>query len=205
MTKSNRPLIAAVAVVGALIVGFLAFGVFGIHTAFVDDKVDEDIPVFAANDAGPSGLAGDETTAEMAADMNEAMQDEGTPMKDEAGDAMPSGEIVTLFEGSFGPRSHPAEGVALVLNDGSEQRFLRFEDFATDNGPDLKVFLSDAAPDAPAADFADGIDLGTLKGNIGSQNYEIPADVDLNEYSTIVIWCQRFGVAFGVASLAPVA
>ena len=90
-----------------------------------------------------------------------------------------------------------------MLSDGSDQRFLRFEDFATDNGPDLNVYLSTAPPDAPAGDFDDDfVDLGDLKGNIGSQNYEIPADVDLDRYRSVVIWCVRFGVAFGAAELS---
>ena len=49
------------------------------------------------------------------------------------------------------------------------------------------------------------VDLGDLKGNIGEQNYEIPPDVDLERFDTVVIWCVRFGVAFAAADLAPVA
>ena len=63
-------------------------------------------------------------------------------------------DVTTIVSGSFVDRSHPASGTALVLGDGSEQRFLRFEDFATDNGPDLNVYLSTASPDAPAGAFA---------------------------------------------------
>ncbi|MYJ29837.1 MAG: DM13 domain-containing protein, partial [Acidimicrobiaceae bacterium] len=86
--------------------------------------------------------------------------------------------------------------------DGSGQRFLRFEDFRTDNGPDLNVYLSAAPPDAAAGDFDDDfVDLGDLKGNVGSQNYEIPAGLDLDHYSTVAIWCVRFGVVFGAAEL----
>ncbi|MYJ37036.1 MAG: DM13 domain-containing protein, partial [Acidimicrobiaceae bacterium] len=86
--------------------------------------------------------------------------------------------------------------------DGSGQRFLRFEDFRTDNGPDLNVYLSAAPTDAPAGQFDDDfVDLGDLKGNVGSQNYEIPAGLDLDHYSTVAIWCVRFGVVFGVAEL----
>ena len=54
-------------------------------------------------------------------------------------------QIVVEAAGSFIDRSHPTEGDAMVLGDGSGQRFLRFEDFRTDNGPDLNVYLS-AAP-----------------------------------------------------------
>ena len=190
-------------IVGLGVLAFLAFGVFGIHTAFIDDEVNEDVPVFASG-AGASGLPSDAMTDEDADAMNEFMADEGTPIEVQADDAEPMDEpqIIVEAAGTFIDRSHPAEGIAEVLGDGTGQRFLRFEDFATDNGPDLNVYLSTAAPDGPAGDFDDDfIDLGDLKGNIGPQNYEIPADVDLDRYTTVVIWCVRFGVAFGAAEL----
>ena len=111
-------------------------------------------------------------------------------------------QIVVEASGSFISRSHPTEGSARVLGDGSGQRFLRLEDFRTDNGPDLNVYLSAAPPDAPAGAFDDDfVDLGDLKGNVGSQNYEIPVGLDLDRYSTVAIWCVRFGVVFGAAEL----
>ncbi len=113
-----------------------------------------------------------------------------------------SPQVVRLVEGVFIDRNHPTEGTAVVLNDGTQQRFLRFEDFATDNGPDLNVYLSAAAADAPEGALDDDfVDLGDLKGNIGAQNYEIPTSVDLSRHGTVVIWCVRFGVAFGTAAL----
>ena len=55
--------------------------------------------------------------------------------------------------------------------------------------------------------FDDGrqVDLGELKGNIGSSNYVLPADVDLAQLRSVSIWCDRFNVSFGAAALAPVA
>ena len=78
-------------------------------------------------------------------------------------------------------------------------RFLRLEQFETDNGPDLKVYLVNSA----TGDVSDFVSLGDLKGNIGDQNYEIPADVDLAVYDTVLIWCVRFSSAFGEAMLSP--
>lgn len=218
MNTLKNPVVAVGGLVGLAVVLYLAFGIFGVHTLFIDDKVDEAGPVFASG-AAPSGIASDDTTPEMADAMTEAMKDE--PEQVVADDPMPemvktdeapadvppaddsAPEIVTLKTGMFVDRSHPTTGVADVLNDGSAQRFLRFDNFATDNGPDLNVYLSTAAPDAPAGDFDDDfVDLGDLKGNIGSQNYEIPDGVDLDVYSTVVIWCVRFGVAFGAAPLS---
>ncbi len=192
-----------VGVAGIAVVGYLAFAIFGIHTLFIDDEVNEDVPVFASG-AGASGLPSDAMTDEEAAAMNEFMADEGTPSEVAANDGEPmdAPEIVVEASGTFIDRSHPAVGIAEVLGDGTGQRFLRFEDFATDNGPDLNVYLSTAAPDAPASEFDDDfIDLGDLKGNIGPQNYEIGEEVDLDRYTTVVIWCVRFGVAFGAAEL----
>ena len=92
---------------------------------------------------------------------------------------------------------YDSAGVASVLGDGSGQRFLRFEDFATDNGPDLNVYLTRG----DGNDGSEFIDLGDLTGNLGSQNYEIPTEIDLTEWDTVVIWCVRFGVGFGSATL----
>lgn len=201
--RTHWKIAVPVGLVGGAVLFWLVFVYFGFQTILFDDKVDEDGPVFASG-AGASGLESDAISEEDAAAMNEAMDQDGTSATAEADDPMPDmPEIVTLVSGSFVDRSHPAEGTALVLNDGTAQRFLRFEDFATDNGPDLNVYLSTAPADAPAGDFDDDfIDLGDLSGNIGNQNYEIPEGVDLDRYSTVVIWCVRFGVAFGAAELA---
>jgi hypothetical protein len=48
------------------------------------------------------------------------------------------------------------------------------------------------------------IDLGSLKGNKGDQNYDIPAEIDLNKFRNVTIWCRRFGVNFATAALAAV-
>ena len=47
------------------------------------------------------------------------------------------------------------------------------------------------------------IHLGALKGGVGDQNYELPAEVDLTKYQSVIIWCRRFGVNFGTAPLNP--
>ena len=84
-----------------------------------------------------------------------------------------------------------------MLGNGTGQRFLRFEEFATDNGPDLHVYLVNSS----AGGVTDFVDLGALKGNIGEQNYEIPEGVDLDVYDTALIWCVRFSSPFGEATL----
>jgi hypothetical protein len=192
----RRPLVSAIAAVIVLGVGaWLVFGFFGFQTLFIDEEVAEANPFVA--EPGASGLAVDETTEEMADAMNEAMDDAGKSGDDVVSEPM-AGSVTTLAEGSFIGRAHPTTGLAKVITDGN-QRFLRFEGFKTDNGPDLNVYLATGPPDGSPEDF---IDLGDLKGNIGDQNYELPDDIDLDRYTTVFIWCVRFSVAFGAAPLA---
>ena len=77
---------------------------------------------------------------------------------------------------------------------------VRLEDLDTSNGPDLRVVVS---PD-PASDsweYGGRTELDELKGNIGDQNYVVGAGIDLTSVGSVVIWCERFDVAFGAASI----
>ncbi|MEP1122660.1 MAG: DM13 domain-containing protein [Ilumatobacter sp.] len=214
---------------------WLAFGYFGIHTAFVDDEVAEALPEFSAPpaaaddsavatvpDEADAQVAGTPGSVESADEVASTGSEVAAPGPDEeSGDAGAAVEtagsqeapgsappqptvapppsepqIVTEASGSFaGTSRYDVTGEAIVLGNGTGQRFLRFEEFESSNGPDLNVYLFD--PDDPN----DFIDLGDLKGNIGEQNYEIAADVDLDRYSRVSIWCVRFSTAFGNADL----
>lgn len=114
---------------------------------------------------------------------------------------------VVLSEGTFISHEHPTGGSVRILELPDGSRVLRIEGLDTSNGPDLKVWLTDA----PVIDgtegwfvFDDGdyVDLGSLKGNQGNQNYSIPADTDLSDLTSVAIWCDRFSVSFGAAELA---
>lgn len=107
-----------------------------------------------------------------------------------------------VSKGDFRPLGHDARGAALIIEAADGSTYLRFEDFEVENGPDLKVYLSRAEADAPEDKLAtDIVDLGGLKGNIGDQNYLVPASVDLTQYRSAVVWCKRFSVGFAVAPL----
>ena len=101
---------------------------------------------------------------------------------------------------------HHTTGTVQLLEPGNGRALLRLVDLRTSNGPVVHVLLS--ATDGNASnggiDRAAHIDLGGLKGNLGSQNYPVPADVDVSRFHSVIIWCSRFHVAFGAAALAPV-
>jgi hypothetical protein len=109
--------------------------------------------------------------------------------------ARAGGGNTVLGAGSFEPVRHAAGGEARVLELADGSRVLTLTRFEVDNGPDLRVYLvAGAAAEEGAVD--DFVDLGGLKGNRGNQQYAIPRGVDLDRYSTVVIWCRAFSVLF---------
>jgi hypothetical protein len=110
---------------------------------------------------------------------------------------------VTMAEGMFHSVAHDTMGMASIIELDNQKRILRLDGFETSNGPDVHVLLgkaTDANDDATVKNTG-YYDLGSLKGNIGDQNYDIPTDVDLADYNSVTIWCNRFNVNFGTAPL----
>ncbi|TDE37190.1 DM13 domain-containing protein [Actinomadura sp. 6K520] len=109
-----------------------------------------------------------------------------------------------LAEGKFVTHEHGTSGMALAVRLANGDRLLRLEDLSTSDGPDLRVYLSRRSADAVREGLGKGaVDLGKLKGNLGDQNYTVPADTDVSGFRSAVIWCKRFSVSFGAADLTP--
>lgn len=190
MTK-KRLLIAA----GILAVPLLALAWWLGSPLFIDSEVSEDFPSAAA---APSTDTTIETTG-----TTEAMENEESTDDEEMADSttttstVPQGPVA-LASGEFvdADASHQGTGIARIfeLEDGSQ--VLRLEEFEVTNGPDLHVVL------VPNDGSMDGsVNLGSLKGNIGDQNYDIPADVDISEFGSVWIYCVAFSVNFAAATL----
>jgi len=100
---------------------------------------------------------------------------------------------------------HPGTGTVLVYRQPDDSHMVRFEDLDVSNGPDLLVILS-AFPlvdDRAAYSEVVYLSLGDLKGNQGNQNYLVPADVNLDDYQTVAIWCRRFNYTFNAQHPRP--
>lgn len=113
----------------------------------------------------------------------------------------------TLAQGSLISHEHTTTGTARLIRLPDGSRTLRLENLDTSNGPDLRVWLTDAPVKEGVGGwrvFDDGkhVSLGKLKGNKGDQNYAIPEGLNLSDYSSVTIWCDRFDVSFGAAELA---
>jgi hypothetical protein len=76
-------------------------------------------------------------------------------------------------------------------------------DFEVGPGPAFHVYLVPKAPIRSSSDLKDVmfVDLGGLRSFKGSQRYSIPAGVDLKQYQSVIIWCERFGVLISPADL----
>ncbi|MEU5126321.1 DM13 domain-containing protein [Streptomyces mobaraensis NBRC 13819 = DSM 40847] len=121
-------------------------------------------------------------------------------------EAAPTASARTLATGTLISHEHTTSGTVRVLRLPDGSRTLRLEGLDTSNGPDVKVLLSDAPVKPGRAGwhvFDDGahVSLGSLKGNKGDQNYALPRDLDLDRYTSVSIWCDRFDVSFGASAL----
>ena len=76
-------------------------------------------------------------------------------------------------------------------------------DFEVGPGPKFHVYLVPETNVIPSTNVARTmfVDLGRLKAFKGSQNYPVPAGVDLTRYGSVVIWCEQFGVLISPATL----
>jgi hypothetical protein len=122
-------------------------------------------------------------------------------------EAAVAGEVSPVAAGTFTKidRLHWAEGTATIYEKTGGGFALRFEEgFNAANGPDLRVVLSPHASPRDHDELGEYVELAELKGNIGSQNYDIPSDVDLATIQSVVIYCKRFGVLFSTATLADI-
>ncbi|KAA3641889.1 MAG: electron transporter [Armatimonadetes bacterium] len=165
---------------------------------FIDDVVNETLPQAAPTSQGEG--PGDDGT-EMGS--SEAEDEDSAVTEPAPGEVAPEFPL-TLSEGTFIDLAHAGTGTALVVELEDGTRILRLEDLDVDNGPDLRVILSTSSlvDDESAYDDGDFFDLGDLKGNVGNQNYNIPFQVDLDDYNTVAIWCRRFNVTFNAAPLS---
>ncbi|GIH93827.1 DM13 domain-containing protein [Planobispora siamensis] len=155
---------------------------------FTTVEVNEAPPVAAGSTQAP-GTAGD-----------------GTGEGAQGGSEGKAGKTKVLATGTFISHEHDTSGKARLLELADGSRVLRIEDLDTSDGPDLRVWLSDQ----PVKEGTDGwfnlddgkhLELGELKGNKGDANYAVPADADLEALKSVTIWCKRFSVSFGAATL----
>ncbi len=141
------------------------------------NEVDEDIVT-----AAPSAMAADE------------------PRRGD--DAAPPRNAQVLAGSFSGASGHSGKGKATVVKLADGGRKLTFSDFDVDPGAGggLRVYLTAGRPKSDGA-VRDFINLAPLKGTKGNQQYELPRNVNLRRYSTVVVWCVPFTTRIAQAPL----
>jgi hypothetical protein len=132
-----------------------------------------------------------------------ATVNEGFPVTTAERMALAATSPKVVLAGRFHDVAHKGVGTATIYQLADGQRVLRFTEFETSNGPDVQVYLvatADASNNETVTK-AGFVHIGPLKGNIGDQNYDLPADLDLTKYRSVTIWCRRFSVNFATAPL----
>lgn len=111
-----------------------------------------------------------------------------------------------IYQGKFHNADKRGSGTASVYKKSDGTRVLRLTNFSTSSGPDLFVYFYKTrdARNSSSLKNVRHISLGRLKSQKGTQEYQIPAGVDLNSYQAISIWCRQFGVNFATAPLSGV-
>lgn len=110
-----------------------------------------------------------------------------------ANEVLPTGTIVS--SATFTSGSHTTSGSVKVVRDATGKIQLLFENFRTDNGPDLRVWL---APNNNASSYQE---VGLLKAVSGNFSYELGAVINYTTNNRVLIWCEDFSVLFGFAVL----
>ena len=180
-----------------VVIAGLAFGWWLLSPLFLNTTVEEEFPFSATADM-PVGMT--QTEAEdIMQGMAKVDMEEMEDMLDEMAQAEKIASGMFRDADSF----HKGSGVATIyrLPDGSGA--LRFEDLNVTNGPDLRVLLSTHPDPQNKAELNEAgyIHIEKLKGNRGNQNYELPADADLESFGSVIIYCMPFHVIFSVAPL----
>jgi len=121
-----------------------------------------------------------------------------TTYADEALPVAADSKVLVRGELGFIDNLHNGKGEVRVVQAGA-QRFVRFENVAITNAPDIHIYLSKDAGGRYVE--PNTLYLGALKATNGSFSYEIPASADLAQYKSVVAWCRNFATLITWADL----
>ncbi|MFJ6153347.1 DM13 domain-containing protein [Micromonospora profundi] len=170
------------------------------------DDAAEDESGDTEDEQPADGSTGPDAESGADADRQESEDSGGDTEGDSGGTSNADAGNRLLLAGEFIDHEHDTSGTAQLVELADGRRQLVLRDLDTSNGPDLFVRLSDqrvvrGTAGWDAFDKGRFVDVARLKGNRGDQVYDIDPSVDLDGLTSLSIWCKRFSVSFGAASL----
>ena len=101
---------------------------------------------------------------------------------------------VTASGAFVGKSNHVTTGKASIGRIGTQWVVILEDDFTFDGAPDPHVALGSNG-------YRKDASLALLQSNNGKQVYAIPAGLDVADFNEVWIWCNKFSVPLGTASL----
>jgi hypothetical protein len=174
-------------VLGPILAVALPLGWYLASPLFITTSIDEAPPAVAS---APPDVAGASPSI---------LSSPAVPSPSVAPAVVTAGPAIAERRGTFHGEDdfHFGRGTARLFAT-ADGVFVRFENFAVRNGPDLYVYLS---PSSSGYAGKGNLELGRLKASEGNQNYRLPSGTDPAAYRSVVIWCKQFAVQFAVATL----
>lgn len=100
------------------------------------------------------------------------------------------------------PGARPASGRLVLLRSADGSWIARLEELRVANAPGLALYVSASAPAADGRfEPASAVRAGELKGNAGSENFTLPADLEVSELKSATVWSDLFRMVFARAEL----
>ncbi len=99
-----------------------------------------------------------------------------------------------IKQGSLNSNAHSVSGTIKLYKTGG-LKTLSFENFSSESGPDLKVYLSTSTGNN------DVKELGALKANAGNFYYQFDSSIKTTTYNYVLVWCKQYSVLFGNTKL----
>lgn len=102
----------------------------------------------------------------------------------------------TIASGEFAGRSkHITTGGVSIVKTSSGYKVVLADNFSLDGAPDPKVGFGKSGK------FDTSTLISPLKNLTGKQSYTVPASIDVSRYDEVYIWCEKFSVPLGVATI----
>ncbi len=101
----------------------------------------------------------------------------------------------TVKQGTFrNAGGHKTSGSVQLVKDGDTYKVVLGSDFRFDGAPDPKIAFGNGK-------YVKGTIISLLKKNKGAQSFTVPASLDVTKFTQIWLWCEKYSVALGVASI----